>query len=308
MLAPQETPGAVMIPRAKRFSTSLIILCQLLGTSSLRAQAEIPCVTADQAIKHIAKKVEPITPPIAKLTKTGGPVVADIVIAADGSVESVKITSGAPLLSQAARDAIKQWKFDPFIENGDAIRVRTSVEVVFPGQMSQDEQASRQAFFPVGDKCRQLVNEHIYSEAEKTCSQAIDLSNQLPSDAVLERSEVQSLLGHALLRQGKTEEALPHYQEALSLDQTILKPNDADLASNYANLGRAYFRLGDFAKGDQFFSKAVGTFEAAILSLPQMKDNYARRLKNTLLEYAEFKRAAGQNDAADALESKANRF
>lgn len=117
-----------------------------------------------------------------------------------------------------------------------------------------------------------------------------------------------SLLGHALLLQGKTEEALPHYQEALSLDQTILKPNDADLASNYANWGRAYFRLGDFEKGDQFFSKAVGTFEAAILSLPQMKDNYARRLKNALLEYAEFKRAAGQNDAADALESKANRF
>jgi TonB family protein len=177
MLAPQETPGAVMIPRAKRFSTSLIILCQLLGTSSLRGQAEIPFATADEAIKHIATKVEPITPPIAKLTKTGGPAVADIVIAADGSVESVNITSGAPLLSQAARDAIKQWKFDPFIE-----------------------------------------------------------------------------------------------------------------------------------KGDQFFSKAVGTFEAATSSVPQMKDNYARRLKNTLLEYAEFKRAAGQNDAADALESKANRF
>jgi hypothetical protein len=49
-------------------------------------------------------------------------------------------------------------------------------------------------------------------------------------------------------------------------------------------LGRAYFRLGDFEKGDQFFSKAVETFEAAILGLPQTKDNYARRLKNTSLE------------------------
>ena len=297
-----------MIPRITRLAISLIVLFRLASTPCLLAQNEIPAIPTDEAMKHLTKKVEPITPPIAKLTKTGGPVAADIAIALDGSVESVKITSGAPLLSQAARDAIKQWKFDPFIENGYAIRVRTSIEVVFAGQMSQAEQASRQAFFPVDDECRQLVNEHIYSEAEKTCSQAIDLSNKLPSEAVLERSEVQSLLGHALLLQGKTEEALPHYQEALSLDQTMLKPNDADLASNYANLGRVYFRLGEFEKGDQLFSKAVETFEAAIVSLPQMKDNYARRLKNTLLEYAEFERAAGQNDAADALESKANRL
>jgi TonB family protein len=188
-----------MIPRLIRLSLAVYILFRLLSTPGLLAQAEIPSVNADEATKHIAKKVAAITPPIAKLTKTGGPVTADIVIAADGSVESVKITSGPPILSQAAIDAIKQWKFDPFIENGYAIRVRTSVEVVFPGQMSQDEQASRQAFFPVDDKCRQLVNEQSYYEAEKTCSQAIDLSNKLPSDAVLERSEVQSLLGDALL-------------------------------------------------------------------------------------------------------------
>jgi hypothetical protein len=52
----------------------------------------------------------------------------------------------------------------------------------------------------------------------------------------------------------------------------------------------------------------VETFEAAILNLPGMKDNYTRRLKNTLLEYAQFKRAAGESDAADALESKADRL
>jgi tetratricopeptide (TPR) repeat protein len=257
-----------MISRLTRLSISLIFLVQLSVIPCLRAQDEIPTIAKDEATKHLIKKVEPITPPIAKVAKIGGPVAADIVIALDGSVESVKTTSGAPLLLQAATAAIKQWKFDPFIENGYAIRVRTSVEVVFQGQMSQDEQASRQAFFPMDDTCRQLVNEHIYSEAEKTCSQAIDLANKLPADAVLERSQVQSLLGHALLLQGKTEEALPHYQEALSLDQTILKPNDADLASNYATLGRAYFRVGDFEKADQFFSKAVGTFEGAILGFP----------------------------------------
>jgi TonB family protein len=297
-----------MIPRLAQLSISLAFLVQLSVTPCLRAQDELPTIAKDEAAKHLIKEVEPITPPIAKVAKIGGPVAADIVIALDGSVESVKITSGAPLLLQAAAAAIKQWKFDPFIENGYATRVRTSVEVVFPGQMSQAEQAGRQAFFPVDEKCRQLVDEHIYSDAEKTCSEAVELSHKLPADAVLERSNAQSMLGHALFLQGKTEEALPHFQEALSLAQTIRQPNDADLASNYANLGRTYFRLGDSEKGDQFFSKAVETFEAAILGFPQMKDNYAPRLKRTLLEYAEFKRAIGQNDAADALEAKASRL
>jgi TonB family protein len=297
-----------MISRATRLSIPLIFLIQLSLTPALLAQDEIPTITKDEAMKHLIKMVEPITPPIAKAMKTGGVVTADVVIAPDGSIESVTVSGGPPILSPAARDAIKQWKFDPFIENGQAIRVRALLEVVFPGQMPKEEQTARQAFFPAEDKCRQLVNEQDYPDAEKTCSEAVDLSNKLPSDAVLERSTAQSLLGNALILQGKTEESLPHYQEALTLDQNFPLRNDADLASNYANLGRAYFRLGNFEKGDQLFSKAVETFEAAILNRPLEQDNYTRRLKNTLLEYAQFKRAAGQNDAADALEAKANRL
>jgi TonB family protein len=179
-----------MIPRIIRLAISLIVLFRLAATPCLLAQNEIPVIATDEAMKHLTKKVEPITPPIAKLTKTGGPVAADIVIALDGSVESANVTSGPPILSRAAVDAIKQWKFDPFSENGYPIRVRTSVEVVFRGQMSQDEQANRQAFFPVDDECRQLIHDQDYADAEKTCSDAVDLSNKLPADAVLERSAI----------------------------------------------------------------------------------------------------------------------
>jgi tetratricopeptide (TPR) repeat protein len=170
------------------------------------------------------------------------------------------------------------------------------------------EQSAGQAILPVDEKCRQLVTEQNHSDAEETCSDAVYLSHKLPSDAVLERSTAQSLLGNALILRGKTDESLPHQQEALTNDQNFLKPNDADRAANYANLGRAYFRLGNFEKGYPLFSKAVETLEAAILNLPRYKDNYSGRLKNTLLEYAQYQRAAGQNDAADALENRANRL
>jgi TonB family protein len=189
-----------MIPRIIRLSISLIVLLWLAAVPCLLAQTEIPAIPTDEAMKHLTKKVDPITPPIARLMKTGGPVAADIVIAPDGSVESAKVTSGPPILLTAAIAAIKQWKFDPFVENGYPIRVRTSVEVAFAGQMSQAEQANRQDFFPVDDKCRQLIHDEDYPDAEKTCSDAVDLSNKLPADAVLERSGAQSLLGHALLQ------------------------------------------------------------------------------------------------------------
>jgi TonB family protein len=297
-----------MNPRRIRLSISLVVLFRLLSTPCLRAQNEIPVVPTDEAMKHLTKRVEPTKPAIAKLTKTAGPVSVDVVIGPDGSVESVTVSSGAPILSQAARAAIKQWKFDLFIENGDPVRVRALLEVVFPNEMLKDEQSARQAFLPAEDRCRQLVNEQRYSDAERSCADAIDEANKLPSDAVLERSTAQSLLGDALILQGKAEESLPHDQEALRLDQYLLKPNDADLASNYANLGRAYFRLGDFEKGDPLFRKAVESFEAAMVNLPRYKQNYTRRLKNILLEYARFKRAAGENEAADALEARANRL
>jgi hypothetical protein len=206
-----------MIPRLSQLSISLVLLVQLSVTPCLRAQHEIPTIAKDEATKHLIKTVEPNTPPIAKLTKTGGWVSADVVIAADGSVESVKIGGGPPLLAQAARDAIKQWKYDPFIENGFPIRVRTTIELRFPDRMPKGEQTAREAFFPAEDKCRQLVNEQNYSDGEKACSEAVDLSNKLPSDAILERSTAQSLLGNALILEGKTDESLLHYQEALRL-------------------------------------------------------------------------------------------
>jgi TonB family protein len=134
-----------MNPRRMRLSISLVVFFGLLSTTCLRAQNEIPVVPTDEAMKHLTKRVEPTTPAIAKLTKTAGPVSVDVVIAPDGSVESVTVSSGPPILSQAARAAMKQWKFDPFIENGDPVRVRALLEVVFPNEMPKDEQPGRRS-------------------------------------------------------------------------------------------------------------------------------------------------------------------
>lgn len=287
-----------------RFSVVLIVLLGLLlGPYRVLAQSQPPNdIPSDEAEKHLVENVEP---PTASATRVGGTVAAEIVVATDGTVESVKITTGPAMLQQSAADTIKQWKFSPFVKDGRPIQVRTRVAVFFPGGMSKDELTARKAYFPLEDKCRMLVNLQSNSQAEKTCSDAVELSNELPPDAVLERSTALSLLGHALLLQGKAQEALPRYAEALALTEKVLKADDADLATNYVNLGRAYFRLGELQKADRLYGRAVATFEAAIASLPAMKENNTRRLKRTLMEYSQVKRAMGEFDAAEGLEKKA---
>jgi tetratricopeptide (TPR) repeat protein len=173
--------------------------------------------------------------------------------------------------------------------------------------MSQSESDVRNKFFPQLEKCRGSLKEGDYPEAEKECSKAVDISNDLPKNVVLERSTARSLLGHSLFRQRRVREAIPVYVEALHLDESYLKADDADLATDYANVARAFAAVGgELTKADVFYAQAVKTFEAAIQSLPSMKENYTKRLIRTLDEYAQIKEALGQSGAANELHRKAD--
>ena len=209
------------------------------------------------------------------------------------------------MLTPAAIRAVKTWKYKPFVENGASVAVATDVEIEFPGGMSQNEIDVRNRYFPIEDECRKLIHDGKFEDAEEKCRQAVELSNELPKEVVLERSIALTMLAHAIYMQGRVAEAIPLYENALALDRGYLKADDADLATDYANLGRAYAKTGELSKADTLFAISVTTFEAAIKSLPSMKENYTARLKKTLNEYAFLKQSAGQSKAADDLRNEA---
>ena len=60
-----------------------------------------------------------------------GTVLLDVDISKEGIVENVKATSGHPLLIPAALDAVKQWRYQPFMLDGKAAAFDTQVEVHF---------------------------------------------------------------------------------------------------------------------------------------------------------------------------------
>jgi len=53
------------------------------------------------------------------------------IIGKDGTIQNLHVISGHPLLSQAALDAVKQWRYKPYVLNGEPVEVDTTIQVNF---------------------------------------------------------------------------------------------------------------------------------------------------------------------------------
>ena len=76
--------------------------------------------------------VTPQYPQMAKIARVQGPVVLAAVIGKDGTIQGLRVVSSAsPLLNQAAVEAVKQWRYRPYILNGEPVEVDTTITVNF---------------------------------------------------------------------------------------------------------------------------------------------------------------------------------
>jgi protein TonB len=76
-------------------------------------------------------KVIPEYPEIAKRTRTQGMVRLIGVVATDGSIRSLQVVSGHPFLVTAAVEAVRQWRYQPTVLNGQPVEVEAPIEVTF---------------------------------------------------------------------------------------------------------------------------------------------------------------------------------
>jgi len=76
--------------------------------------------------------VMPQYPQMAKIARVQGPVVLAAVIGKDGTIQNLHVISTAsPLLNQSALEAVKQWRYRPYILNGEPVEVDTTITVNF---------------------------------------------------------------------------------------------------------------------------------------------------------------------------------
>ena len=88
-------------------------------------------VSPETMAKRIVTKVDPVYPEAARTAGTEGLVVLDAVIAPDGSVKSLRPVSGPDLLVRSATEAVRSWKFEPYLSSGKAVEVETTIAIEF---------------------------------------------------------------------------------------------------------------------------------------------------------------------------------
>lgn len=98
----------------------------------VHAEAKLPVrLPSALAAGLLIRKVVPPYPALAKATRTEGTVVLSATIAKDGTIANLRVVSGPAMLQEAALDAVSQWRYRPYLLNGDPVAVETTVNVVF---------------------------------------------------------------------------------------------------------------------------------------------------------------------------------
>jgi periplasmic protein TonB len=80
---------------------------------------------------NILVKTQPVYPPIARAAHQGGTVVLHAIISKTGGIISLTVISGPAMLQGAALDAVKTWKYKPYLLNGEPTEVDTTIMVNF---------------------------------------------------------------------------------------------------------------------------------------------------------------------------------
>jgi periplasmic protein TonB len=80
---------------------------------------------------NIILRIQPNYPSIAKQARIQGEVLLRAMISRDGTIENLQVLSGHPMLAHAAVEAVRQWRYRPYVLNGEPVEVETEVTVKF---------------------------------------------------------------------------------------------------------------------------------------------------------------------------------
>jgi TonB family protein len=145
----QLTQQPIQIRASRRFV--LIAACTVLGLATcasalaLRLSVNALPASTDRNAKssdalsvsptemaaNVVTKVPPKYPEEAKKERIQGAVFADDGVEQDGAVEELTVASGPKELQQSSLDAVRQWTYKPYLLNGDAVEVKTTISVIY---------------------------------------------------------------------------------------------------------------------------------------------------------------------------------
>jgi protein TonB len=111
----------------------------VIGGIISSAPVAVPKVAAPQRVRVsqgvtqglLIHKVQPAYPPLARQARIQGSVLLQALISKGGTIENLRVISGHPMLAPSAIEAVKQWRYKPYILNGEPVEVETQITVNF---------------------------------------------------------------------------------------------------------------------------------------------------------------------------------
>lgn len=79
----------------------------------------------------LVHRVEPAYPTLARSARVQGEVVLSAVIDTNGQITNLQLVSGHPMLVPAAITAVREWRYKPYLLNGQPVEVETTITVIF---------------------------------------------------------------------------------------------------------------------------------------------------------------------------------
>ena len=95
------------------------------------APPKVVRVSSGVSTGMLIRKATPNYPPLARQARVQGSVMLEAVISTEGTIEGLKVISGHPMLVPAAVEAVKQWRYKPYLLNGNPVEVETTITVIF---------------------------------------------------------------------------------------------------------------------------------------------------------------------------------
>ncbi len=102
------------------------------STPAVRREATGPVRVPSTVVSGLLlRKTIPVYPPIAIAARVEGTVTLHAQISVSGTIENLRVASGPAMLQQSALEAVKTWRYRPYLLNGQPVEVETEVNVVF---------------------------------------------------------------------------------------------------------------------------------------------------------------------------------
>ncbi|MDR3749709.1 MAG: TonB family protein [Acidobacteriota bacterium] len=254
--------------------------------SSVAAQTTHVRVPSDAAATHLKSSPAPEYPPLAQAARIQGNVILQISIDPSGSVSTLRVVRGHPMLVQAAIAVVRNWKYAPFELNGQPVSAVTLVVVRFGNPANHDvedkaEVVFQDKFWAAMDRAQTALNASNLSETEQALQNAHTLlSSAAPAPQhVSEHWQWAMSMGALDRKQKRFGDAEQQYTDALSLQKD--HKDSPEAAASLSAIGVLYFESNKPELARDRLQKAVSIYQKnykAAVTMPSAQDVYSRAI------------------------------